>query len=106
LTAWVGRCDLSPLRCGPGPLYCAAMAGHSKWANIQHRKGKQDAARGKLFSKLAREITVAARMGDPDPAMNPRLRLAVDTAKAASMRRELRGRAVRGVRPRGRGGHH
>jgi len=70
------------------------MAGHSKWANIQHRKGKQDAARGKLFSKLAREITVAARMGDPDPAMNPRLRLAVDTAKAASMPKDNIERAI------------
>jgi len=50
------------------------MAGHSKWANIQHRKGRQDAARSKLFSKLSREITVAAKMGDPDPEKNPRLR--------------------------------
>ena len=49
------------------------MAGHSKWANIQHRKNAQDAKRGKLFTKLIREITVAARMGDPDPASNPRL---------------------------------
>ena len=48
------------------------MAGHSKWANIQHRKGRQDAARSKLFSKLAKEITVAAKMGDPDPEKNPR----------------------------------
>ena len=53
------------------------MAGHSKWANIQHRKGRQDAARSKLFSKLSKEITVAAKMGDPDPEKNPRLRLAV-----------------------------
>ena len=60
------------------------MAGHSKWANIQHRKGRQDAARSKLFSKLAKEITVAAKMGDPDPDKNPRLRLAVKEAKAAS----------------------
>ena len=52
------------------------MAGHSKWANIQHRKGRQDAARSKLFSKLSKEITVAAKMGDPDPEKNPRLRLA------------------------------
>ena len=51
------------------------MAGHSKWANIQHRKGAQDKKRGKLFSKLNREIMVAAKMGDPDPASNPRLRL-------------------------------
>lgn len=53
------------------------MAGHSKWANIQHRKGRQDAARSKLFSKFSKEITVAAKMGDPDPEKNPRLRLAV-----------------------------
>ena len=57
------------------------MAGHSKWANIQHRKGRQDAARSKLFSKLSKEITVAAKMGDPDPEKNPRLRLAVKEAK-------------------------
>ena len=60
------------------------MAGHSKWANIQHRKGRQDAARSKLFSKLSREITVAAKMGDPDPEKNPRLRLAVKEAKSNS----------------------
>jgi chromatin remodeling complex protein RSC6 len=58
------------------------MAGHSKWANIQHRKGKQDKLRSKMFSKLAKEITVAAKMGDPDPDKNPRLRLAVKAAKA------------------------
>ena len=59
------------------------MAGHSKWANIQHRKGKQDKLRAKLFSKLSKEITVAAKMGDPDPDKNPRLRLAVKEARAA-----------------------
>ncbi len=61
------------------------MAGHSKWANIQHRKGRQDAKRGKIFTKLIKEITVAAKMGGGDPAMNPRLRLAIDKAKAESM---------------------
>ncbi|HYP68432.1 MAG TPA: YebC/PmpR family DNA-binding transcriptional regulator [Thiobacillaceae bacterium] len=61
------------------------MAGHSKWANIQHRKGRQDAKRGKIFTKLIKEITVAAKMGGGDPAMNPRLRLAVEKAKAESM---------------------
>src|SRR5512139_4250147 len=61
------------------------MAGHSKWANIQHRKGRQDAKRGKIFTKLIKEITVAAKMGGGDPNMNPRLRLAVDKAKAESM---------------------
>ncbi len=61
------------------------MAGHSKWANIQHRKKAQDAKRGKLFTKLIREITVAARLGGGDPAANPRLRLAIDKAVAANI---------------------
>ena len=61
------------------------MAGHSKWANIQHRKKAQDTKRGKLFTKLIREITVAARLGGGDPAANPRLRLAVDKAVAANI---------------------
>ncbi|WP_046167168.1 YebC/PmpR family DNA-binding transcriptional regulator [Chromobacterium vaccinii] len=61
------------------------MAGHSKWANIQHRKGRQDAKRGKIFTRLIKEITVAAKMGGGDVNMNPRLRLAVDKAKAESM---------------------
>jgi YebC/PmpR family DNA-binding regulatory protein len=61
------------------------VAGHSKWANIQHRKGRADAHRGKVFTKLIKEVTVAAKMGGGDPAMNPRLRLAIDKAKAASM---------------------
>ena len=71
------------------------MAGHSKWANIQHRKGRQDAARSKLFSKLSKEITVAARMGDPDPDKNPRLRLAVKEARANSMPRDNIDRAIK-----------
>jgi YebC/PmpR family DNA-binding regulatory protein len=70
------------------------MAGHSKWANIQHRKGKQDKARSKLFSKLSKEITIAAKMGAPDPAMNPRLRLAVNNARAASMPKDNIQRAI------------
>ena len=61
------------------------MAGHSKWANIQHRKGRQDAKRGKVFTKLIKEITVAARMGGGDPNFNPRLRLAIDKGKAENM---------------------
>jgi YebC/PmpR family DNA-binding regulatory protein len=61
------------------------MAGHSQWANIQHRKGRQDAKRGKVFTRLIREITVAARMGGGDPNFNPRLRLAVDKARAENM---------------------
>ena len=71
------------------------MAGHSKWANIQHRKGRQDAARSKLFSKLSKEITVAARMGEPDPDKNPRLRLAVKEAKAVSVPKEVIERAIK-----------
>ena len=71
------------------------MAGHSKWANIQHRKNAQDAKRGKVFTKLIREITVAARMGDPDPATNPRLRLAVDKALSANMTKDTMERAIK-----------
>ena len=71
------------------------MAGHSKWANIQHRKGRQDAARSKLFSKLAKEITVAAKMGDPDPDKNPRLRLAVKEAKQQSVPKDVIERAIK-----------
>ncbi|MBU2998629.1 YebC/PmpR family DNA-binding transcriptional regulator [Roseovarius nubinhibens] len=71
------------------------MAGHSKWANIQHRKGRQDAARSKLFSKLAKEITVAAKMGDPDPEKNPRLRLAVKEAKSSSVPKDVIERAIK-----------
>lgn len=71
------------------------MAGHSKWANIQHRKGRQDAARSKLFSKLAKEITVAAKMGDPDPDKNPRLRLAVKEAKSQSVPKDVIERAIK-----------
>ena len=71
------------------------MAGHSKWANIQHRKGAQDAKRGKLFTKLIREITVAARMGDPDPASNPRLRMAVDKALSGNMTKDTIERAIK-----------
>ncbi len=61
------------------------MAGHSKWANIQHRRGRQDEKRGKIWTRLIREIIVAARNGGGDPAANPRLRLAIDKAKAANM---------------------
>ena len=71
------------------------MAGHSKWANIQHRKGAQDKKRGKLFTKLIREITVAAKMGGSDFDANPRLRLAVDKAKAQSMPKDNIERAVK-----------
>ena len=71
------------------------MAGHSKWANIQHRKGAQDAKRGKLFTRFIREITIAARSGLPDPAANPRLRLAVDKALGANMSKDTIERAIK-----------
>jgi len=71
------------------------MAGHSKFKNIMHRKGRADAARSKLFSKLSREITVAAKSGMPDPDMNPRLRLAVNNAKAESMPKDNIDRAIK-----------
>ena len=71
------------------------MAGHSKWANIQHRKGAQDKKRGKLFTKLIREITIAARMGGGDMNANPRLRLAVDKAKGQSMPKDNIERAIK-----------
>ena len=71
------------------------MAGHSKFKNIMHRKGRADSARSKLFSKLSREITVAAKMGLPDPAMNARLRLAVNNAKAESLPKDVIDRAIK-----------
>ncbi len=71
------------------------MAGHSKWANIQHRKGRQDAKRGKIFTRLIKEITVAARMGGGDAGANPRLRLAIDKAYANNMPKENVERAVK-----------
>jgi YebC/PmpR family DNA-binding regulatory protein len=71
------------------------MAGHSQFKNIMHRKGRQDAAKSKLFSKLAREITVAAKLGLPDPAMNPRLRAAVLAARAENMSKDSIDRAIK-----------
>lgn len=71
------------------------MAGHSKWANIQHRKGRQDKIRAKMFSKLSKEITIAAKMGEPDPDKNPRLRLAVKEAKGQSMPKDNIERAIK-----------
>jgi YebC/PmpR family DNA-binding regulatory protein len=73
----------------------STMAGHSKWANIQHRKERQDARRGKIFTKLIREITVAARLGGGDPNFNPRLRLAIEKAKAENMPSENIERAIK-----------
>ena len=103
------------------PASRTTMAGHSKWANIQHRKGRQDAKRGKIFTRLIKEITVAARLGGGDPATNPRLRLAIDKAMAQNMPKdtieraikrgagdlegvELRGDPLRGLRHRRRRG--
>lgn len=71
------------------------MAGHSKWANIQHRKNAQDAKRGKLFTKFIREITIASRMGGEDPLTNPRLRLAIDKALTANMTKDVINRAIK-----------
>lgn len=71
------------------------MAGHSKWSNIKHRKGAQDAKRGKIFTKLIREITIAAKLGGEDPASNPRLRAAIDKALAGNMTRDTINRAVK-----------
>ena len=71
------------------------MAGHSKWANIQHRKGRQDAKRGKVFTKLIKEITVAAKMGGGDPNGNPRLRLAIEKAKAQSLPKDNMDNAIK-----------
>ena len=71
------------------------MAGHSKWANIQHRKKAQDAKRGKIFTRMIREIAVATRMGDPDPDANPRLRLAVDRALSVNMPKDNIERAIK-----------
>jgi YebC/PmpR family DNA-binding regulatory protein len=76
------------------------MAGHSKWANVQHRKNRQDAKRGKIFTRLIKEITVAARLGGGDPDANPRLRLAVDKAYANNMPKDNVERAIK----RGSGG--
>src|SRR5262245_64286416 len=72
-----------------------SMAGHSQFKNIMHRKGRQDAVRSKLFGKLAREITVAAKMGLPDPVMNPRLRAAIIAARAENMPKDNIERAIR-----------
>ena len=71
------------------------MAGHSKWANIKHRKGAQDAKRGKVFTKIIKELTVAARIGGGDPDANPRLRTAIDKAKQANMPKENVDRAIK-----------
>lgn len=70
------------------------MAGHSKWANIKHRKAKQDASRGKLFTKYIRELVSAAKQGDPDPAKNPRLRAVVEKALSVNMTRDTINRAI------------
>ncbi|MBQ1837216.1 MAG: YebC/PmpR family DNA-binding transcriptional regulator, partial [Neisseriaceae bacterium] len=70
------------------------MAGHSKWANIQHKKARQDAKRGKIFTRVIKEITIAARMGGGDPNANPRLRLALEKASEANMPKDNIQRAI------------
>src|SRR3982750_655712 len=71
------------------------MAGHSKWANIKHKKAATDAKRGKIFTRLIKEITVAARLGGADPSLNPRLRLAIDKAAEANMPKDNVERAIK-----------
>ena len=71
------------------------MAGHSQFKNIMHRKGRQDAQKSKLFSKLAREITVAAKLGTPEPEMNPRLRAAIIAARQENMPKDNIDRAIK-----------
>ena len=75
------------------------MAGHSKWANIKHRKAGQDAKRGKIFTKMLREITVAVKSGGPDAGSNPSLRTAVDKALGANMRRDTIDTAIKKAKP-------
>ena len=77
------------------------MAGHSKWSNIKHRKARQDARRGKLWTRIIREITIAARLGGPEPLDNPRLRAAIDSALGANMPKDTIERAI----ARGTGDH-
>ena len=71
------------------------MAGHSKWANIQYRKGAQDKKRASLFTKLGKELTIAAKEGGGDPSFNPRLRLAIEKAKAGNMPKDILERAIK-----------
>lgn len=81
----------------PAPEYCKveeSMAGHSKWANIKHKKERADAKRGKVFTRVIKEITVAAKLGGPDPETNPRLRLAMDKASDANMPKDTVKRAI------------
>src|SRR5690606_25572746 len=96
--AWHAVCSL--IRCRSHYLSFSRrgerrVAGHSKWSNIKHKKEREDARRGKLFTKLSRQIAVAAREGGPDPAMNSRLRLAIDQARAANMPMDNIERAIK-----------
>jgi len=88
-----GGCPIESANCSFSDE--GTMAGHSKWANIQHRKGRQDKIRAKVFSKMSKEITVAAKMGDPDPDKNPRLRLAIKEAKSVSVPKDVIDRAIK-----------
>ena len=71
------------------------MAGHSKWANIKHRKGRQDAKKAKIFGRIIKELTIASRDGGPDPSGNPALRLAIQKAKAANLTKDTMERAIK-----------
>ena len=86
--------------------YRVHMSGHSKWANIKHKKALVDAKRGKVFTRLIKEITVASRLGGPDPDMNPRLRLAVDKAYDANMPKDTVERAMKRGSGDPPGGHY
>ena len=81
------------------------MAGHSKWANIKHRKGRQDALRGKIATKIAREITVAVRLGGADPALNMKLKLALQKAKENNVPKDNIQRAITKGQGNAEGGH-
>src|SRR5215468_8756582 len=89
------KADLESKNSICAPAAETSMAGHSQFKNIMHRKGRQDAARSKLFAKLAREITTAAKSGTPDPSMNARLRLAVQAARAENMPKDNIERAIK-----------
>src|SRR5262245_12812429 len=94
LVDWAAVPSIS-IRSDPNRAFAATMAGHSQFKNIMHRKGRQDAVRSRMFAKLAREITVAAKTGVPEPDMNPRLRLAIQAARAENMPKDNIERAVK-----------
>src|SRR5271166_1448539 len=93
--AFAGNAQLAGARSASPHRSGRIMAGHSQFKNIMHRKGRQDAVRSKLFGKLARELTVAAKLGSPDPSMNPRLRAAIIAARAENMSKDSIDRAIK-----------